>query len=333
MAENMEKRPLVSVCCLAYNHENTIAQAIEGVLSQKTNFDIEMIIHDDASTDQTAEIICEYVNKYPGIIRPIYQEVNQYHNCNLAKEYVNPLVRGKYIAICEGDDYWTNPNKLQIQIDYMEAHPECAMTFHAIEQLDTDGKTIDYYPMRESGIVPTELVIKRGGLFCPSVSLVIRSDVCMKWPKFRVKAKIYDYPIQILSALEGSIYYIHEKMGVYRYASAGSWTQEREKKTDFFHIQNEIEWLGMFDEYSNGEYVDAINFQIARLWLAEYKKNLDSICKEQAKKAIDKLHGSDKRKLLLAWYVFRLGGRFSIKAVSAMRQSQLWNNLRNKFIK
>lgn len=333
MTEMNKKTPLVSVCCLTYNQENTIAQTIEGVLSQKTDFDIELIIHDDASTDKTTEIVRKYAGEYPDRIRPIFQKENQYHKCNLAKEYVNPLVRGKYVAICEGDDYWTSPDKLQKQIDYMEANPDCTMTFHAIEQLDSDGRVIDYYPMSESGYVSTELIIKRGGLFCPSVSLVIRSDICRKWPEFRVKARIYDYPIQILSALEGKVYYFHEKMGVYRYASAGSWTKERHEKTDFFHIQNEIEWLKMLDEYSNGEYTDAIRFQIARLWLAEYKKNLDSICRKHAKKAIDKLHGKEKMKMLMVLYMFQIGGKPLLRLVSYMRKNGVWNNLRNRFIK
>ena len=318
----------VSVCCLAYNQEDTIGQAIEGVLAQQTDFDYELIIHEDASTDRTAEVIRAYEKQYPNIIRVIYQTENQYHKCNLAKEYLDPLVTGEYVAICEGDDYWIDPLKLQKQVDYMDAHPECTMTMHGIDQLDAEGKRTEYFPMTESGIVQPELVIKSGGLFCPTVSLVIRSDMCRKWPEFRIRARVYDYPMQILCATEGNVYYFHEKMGVYRYASEGSWTKEREKITDFDHIDKEIEWLQLFDEYSKGQYSQAIRFQIARLWLAEYKKALNPICGRKAKESIRELKGKERQKLSIAWLGLRIGGKLSVKLIEGLRRSSLWSKFR-----
>ena len=109
----MDAKPLVSVCCLAYNHENSIRQAIEGIVSQKTDFAFELLIHEDASTDNTAEIIREYEKKYPHIVKPIYQTENQFFKCNIAKTHIQPKAQGKYVAICEGDDFWTDENKLQ----------------------------------------------------------------------------------------------------------------------------------------------------------------------------------------------------------------------------
>ena len=117
--------PLVSISCITYNHKQYIRDAIEGFLMQRTNFPVEILIHDDASTDGTAEIIREYEKQYPWLIKPVYQTENQYskHNSfiSISKiQYGRAL--GKYIAFCEGDDYWTDPYKLQKQVDFLESN-------------------------------------------------------------------------------------------------------------------------------------------------------------------------------------------------------------------
>jgi glycosyltransferase involved in cell wall biosynthesis len=115
---------MVSICCAAYNHEEYIAAALDGFLMQKADFSYEILVHDDASTDNTAKIIKEYEQNYPDIIKPIYQTENQYSKkVKISSAYNFPRAKGKYIAWCEGDDYWTDPLKLQTQVDYMEAHP------------------------------------------------------------------------------------------------------------------------------------------------------------------------------------------------------------------
>ena len=121
----------VSVYCLAYNHEKFIRNTLDGFVSQKTNFKYEVIIHDDASTDNTTNIIREYEEKYPDIIKPIYQTENQYSKgIGIIPNYIVPRIRGKYVAACEGDDYWCDDYKLQKQFDYMEKHSECSMCVH-----------------------------------------------------------------------------------------------------------------------------------------------------------------------------------------------------------
>ncbi|MFW5700189.1 MAG: glycosyltransferase family 2 protein [Cyclobacteriaceae bacterium] len=123
--------PLVSVCCITYNHENYIGDAVEGFLSQRTTFPVEVIIHDDASTDRTAGIIKKYANRYPEIVIPILQEVNQYSKgIKPSTTYVWPRAKGKYIALCEGDDFWTDPLKLQKQVDFLENNKDFVLSFH-----------------------------------------------------------------------------------------------------------------------------------------------------------------------------------------------------------
>ena len=265
------KVPLVSVYCMTYNQKNTIGQTIESILAQQTDFEFELIIHDDASTDGTAEIVRRYAEAYPHIIRPIFQEENQYRKCNLIQSFIHPAGRGTFIAICEGDDYWCDPKKLQIQADYMRSHPECMLTFHAVRQLTNEEETI-VRPLKRSGIVLAPLIVKRGGQFCPTVSSFFRKEVMDLWPEFRVNADVYDYPAQVLAASMGTVYYMDRIMGVYRFASAGSWTAEYKDQVNDQHIQNETEWLALFDDYTAHRYNHEIRYHIAHMWLTEYRK-------------------------------------------------------------
>ncbi|GHV23843.1 hypothetical protein AGMMS49959_18350 [Planctomycetales bacterium] len=125
--------PLVSIICPTYNHAKFIRQCLDGFVMQKTNFPVEVLIHDDASTDGTADIIREYEQKYPDLIKPIYQTENQWskNRLNVSKicceMYCNS--QSKYIASCEGDDYWTDPSKLQKQIDFLENNDNYSICF------------------------------------------------------------------------------------------------------------------------------------------------------------------------------------------------------------
>jgi len=131
MSLNLSNTPIVSVACITYNHAKYIREAIESFLMQKTNFSYEILIHDDASTDGTDQIIKEYELKYPNLIFPTYQSENQFSKGvrRILATFVFPKCRGKYIALCEGDDYWTDPLKLQKQCEYLETNPEFGLVF------------------------------------------------------------------------------------------------------------------------------------------------------------------------------------------------------------
>jgi len=131
--------PLVSICCATYNHENYIAEAIESFLIQETNFPFEILIRDDSSTDKTAKIIQKYAQKYPLIIHPIYEEENTYSKGIRPMQELFKVAKGKYIALCEGDDYWTDSLKLQKQVDFLEKNDEYVIVYSDIQAFDLEG--------------------------------------------------------------------------------------------------------------------------------------------------------------------------------------------------
>lgn len=140
-----DKRPLmVSIWCMTYNHEPYIRQCLDGFVMQKTNFRFEAIVHDDASTDETAAIVKEYSEKYPDIIKPVFETENQYSKRDGSLDRImEETCTGKYIALCEGDDYWIDPLKLQEQADFMESHPDCSLIHSRFSILNDDNNKIE----------------------------------------------------------------------------------------------------------------------------------------------------------------------------------------------
>lgn len=132
--------PLASVCCITYNHARYISEAIDSFLMQETDFAFEILVHDDASTDGTLEIVLEYAKRYPDIIKPIIQTENQFSRGGLINpRFVFPKAKGKYIALCEGDDYWTDRTKLQKQVQFLKNHPEYVITYTDCQPFDERG--------------------------------------------------------------------------------------------------------------------------------------------------------------------------------------------------
>ena len=218
---------LVSICCITYNQKNYIRDTLEGFVSQKTNFSYEVLIHDDASTDGTADIIREYARRYPEKMKPILQLENQYAKglYNVSGTYNFPRARGRYIAMCEGDDYWTDRYKLQRQVDFMEAHPDCSLVFHSA-RIEVQGRALTEKRMRpyrkSRQVSPKEMIDKTSGY--PTASLMFRTDMVKKLPDFYIKAPLADIPLQLMAAARGWAYYMDRPMCVYRLGGSSSWT-------------------------------------------------------------------------------------------------------------
>ena len=255
----MEQEIKVSVYCLAYNHEQYIRDALEGFVNQITDFSYEVIVHDDASTDNTAAIIREYAEKHPNIIKPIFQNENQHSKgVKIIKTYISPILQGKYIAICEGDDYWTDCNKLQMQVDILEEHPEYAACVHQTEQLNcVNGEVKKICPVMVSGVLEKELVLSDGNTAYQLSSLVVRRKWFFNRPDFCYSIKgVGDYPLAIYLSLSSNVYFINRTMSVYRlYSNSLSWNSRFNKsKNKSNHYRNVIKMLTTADEYYEFKY-------------------------------------------------------------------------------
>jgi len=262
---------MVSICCTAYNHENYIEDAIESFLMQKTNFPVEIIIHDDASTDKTVEIINLYQSKYPDIIKPVFQLENQYSKgIKILSTYIWPKARGKYIALCEGDDYWIDPHKLQKQVDYMEKDNECRLCFHSTKVvLDNKVETgILIKPHNENIIFTSEEIINMSGYFHTSSLMFQKKDV-ESLPDFYLRASVGDYPLALFLTSKGYAYYINEILSAYRTMVPGSWTTRTIVNGNIGsrikNYQDVISILEGFNKYSDKKYEKYIDKVILKL--------------------------------------------------------------------
>jgi glycosyltransferase involved in cell wall biosynthesis len=262
----MDNEVLVSIYCMAYNHEKYIADAIESFLMQKTNFAYEILIHDDASTDRTAEIIKEYTSRYPDLMKPIYQTENQYSKGARPGKLNRERAKGKYMAICEGDDYWTDPFKLQKQVDYMEQHPECSLCVHAAHRIKPDKTKLNkgVRPNRGNKLFTTEEVILGGGGLFATNSIMYPSKFNYSRPYFFEIAPVGDYPLAIYLALQGTVYYIDEFMSAYRVGVPGSWTNRTLSNPEGLasHFDEIAHMLQEINEYTEYKYDTAINSTI-----------------------------------------------------------------------
>lgn len=231
------QRKSVSICCLTYNQEKFIAEALESFLMQQTDFDFEVLVHDDASTDRTPEILREYAAKYPDIIKPIFQRENQFSRTGVypIAKHVYPLAKGKYIAECDGDDYWTDPLKLQKQVDYLEANPDFVMTYHAFE-IRGNGVIISGTNGNHRDYSPEELLaIPLGGYQIATSTKVYRN---LYGPETQRDFENFcgDYPLTVLMGLHGKCKFIEGiSPSVYRKHEHNSWgglpSEEMRKRT------------------------------------------------------------------------------------------------------
>ncbi len=256
---------MVTVCSFCYNHEKYLRKALEGFVMQKTNFRFEVIIHDDASTDSSAEIIREYAKKYD-FIRPIFQNENQYSKgIDIGDEFILPKARGKYIAYCEGDDYWCDELKLQKQYEFMEKNPSYTMCCHAYKNVvaNTEKVIKNIYTLQTTGDITPEIAILYHNPSQLATQFFVKS-VVTNMPQIYKGYGVADYMLLLNAVANGKVHYSSEIMAVHRVASDGSWTQRVYNNISgrISHNKAMIEFLSNYDIYYEGKYHLAVEKRI-----------------------------------------------------------------------
>lgn len=235
--------PVVSIACITYNHESYIEDTIKGFLIQKTDFSFEVIIHDDASTDGTREILKGYASRYPSIIKLILQEENQYSQGIKPGAHVYPLCKGRYVSLCEGDDFWCDETKLQKQVDYLDANPDVYISSFDAFNIDKNGKII-----KESKLPDlhkrdyTGLEMMQGKAWLLTMNWMRRNNPLPKIPE-RNSVKNGDiFMTSVYGQYGGSHHHTDIKPSAYRVHTGGVWSSLSQKEKDESHI-NTYFWM------------------------------------------------------------------------------------------
>ncbi len=266
----------VSVSLVTYNHAPFIRQAIESALMQQTNFDFEILIGEDDSNDGTRQIAIEYAAKYPEKIRlflhdrkdVIYLKGKPTGRRNLIHNIQN--ARGTYIARLEGDDYWTSPNKLQEQVDFLDCNPDYAICSHDVFILKADGtkETSHWFKKRLPDYDLCDVL--SGKFFPPTCSVLFRNHLIKDFPEWFYRASVADFPLIVLCAQFGKIRHLEQVSGVYRLHSGGVWSQGQFENDWSMQQKMErtlgrIELYEMLEQHMPTQYRSIIRMQISSL--------------------------------------------------------------------
>lgn len=256
---------MVSVWMISYNHQDYIEKAILGVINQKTDFEHELVISDDASTDRTPGIIKKFQKKHPKIVKAYLHRQNRGMTWNV--RFTINKCGGKYVAMCEGDDYWTNPRKLQKQVDYLEANPTCSITAHNVEVVSNTNKSLWWTkPFKPDIDIEHLLKYGSGG---PTCSLVFRNHL-FTYPKWYRGHLAGDWLTQILCAQHGYMHRFDDGMGVYRKHSSGSvhattLIESRNQTQDLLGLPQKytLKFVDLLDKHFKLKYHRLLNYHRA----------------------------------------------------------------------
>ena len=231
----------VSACIITYDHESYIAECIEGALKQQVNFEYEIVIGEDKSTDNTLSICKAYQKKFPNLIRVIERPSNLGMIGNWARSLQE--CRGEYIALCEGDDYWTDPLKLQKQVNLMDANENLVFCFHASSTINNNGELGIFYKSRhfkDNEVVSKKYFIEKGGGGFATASVLLKRVIIMKIPGYFSNSPVGDFPLALLAISQGDIGYINDGMCTYRIQSTSSWSKQNSDLESLVRHNNSI---------------------------------------------------------------------------------------------
>jgi glycosyltransferase involved in cell wall biosynthesis len=245
----------VSACIITYNHEDFIRECLDGAINQKVDFEYEIIIGEDNSSDKTRQICIEYAEKYPNLIKFYPREKNLGMIGNWIETIQN--CSGKYIAICEGDDYWTDPLKLQKQVSFLETNQDYAICFHKVNLFQYGIVKEDNMTAKVSETTTINDLAK--GNYIHTCSVVYRNNLFSELPKYFNESPVGDYFLHLLNARYGSIKYIAEIMGVYRVHGTSVWSSKSQQD----QIDLWVPFLENIKPNFSREVQDILNAQIA----------------------------------------------------------------------
>lgn len=258
-------KKIVNIFCITYNQVLYIRDALDGFLKQKTNFEYNVFVYDDASTDGTTEVLLEYQKNYPDIFRIYISERNRWKDKD-RKDFIHKLkldnLDGKYIALCEGDDYWIDENKLQTQVDYMEAHQKCSLYIHNCLWLDCTNNTFreaDTFDIADEGDVDVDELILEKNAHPATASFMYRSKLHNE-PSFFFNSSVGDYTVLLLAAANGKVHYNSKAMSVYRSKSQGSYTNMliSDLNVNTYYYLGLISFLVLYNNYTKGKFKVAV---------------------------------------------------------------------------
>ena len=258
----------VSVLIITYNQEAVIAQALNGALMQKVSFPYEIVIGEDVSTDRTREIVLEFQRKHPDKIRVMLRDAaiaerDRARGLGGKTNFVQGLqdCRGEYVALLDGDDYWTDPHKLQKMVDFLESHPECSVGFHDVMVLSEDGsEPRRLFPADQKEISTLEDIITSGAFPIPCTAL-FRNKALGELPDCFLTITNGDWLLFVLLGEHGNFGYLNEVMATYRVHSEGFWSKLDSQQRTQAHIKS---WE-VIDAHLNSRYHRVISKEIAAL--------------------------------------------------------------------
>lgn len=250
----------LSVMMITYNHERFIAQAIESVLAQRVNFEYELVIGEDCSTDGTRAVIMDFQRRYPDRILPLLRDQNIGAMRNFAETIA--ACQGQYVAFLEGDDYWTSVDKLQRQVDFLDAYPDRVLCCHRVKFLNETGSSqADVHPLLAAGPYTIEDLLRIN--FVMTCSSVLRRDLIGPFPRWFFDMKMGDWPLFAIVARHGKIELMDEIMATYRVHPGGTWSSLQRMT----QLQEMARMLRLLDKHLEFQYTKTIRQAITWLYL------------------------------------------------------------------
>ena len=301
--------PKITVVVMTYNHKNYIGSAIDSILSQRINVDFDILIHDDCSDDGTREIIKRYQDMHPNVIKTIFQKNRQFallgYN-KMIEKFIVPNLKSKYVAICDGDDYWIDDSKLQRQYDFMEANQDYSMCFHSAYQLKPNGDLSSKWYIKPAGdLQMSDIINDRPGICAATSSIFVRTGVYCNFPNWRMSFPVEDVPLCIDAALQGKIHRFKEIMCVYRQFAVGSWSEQNRNNVSRVVEQHHllINAIKLFDNESNHIYHQLVESYIlgCEFRIALYQKNYNLLFDKRYRKLFKRMPLKRRLSISIMW--------------------------------